>query len=166
MIEKTPENTSDLSSQPEKLAFLVKEDGFLARKKGRQYAMQALYGWRLTDNALNVIEEDMFTMHANEIWDRDYFHALLFEVPKHQTNIEAQLTPHLIDRNMNELDPIEWSILQVATYELLFRWDVPYRVVINEAVELAKKFGATDGHKFVNAVLDKIVPHLAGRDQT
>jgi N utilization substance protein B len=67
---------------------------------------------------------------------------------------------------MTELDPIEWSILQVAAYELLFCWDVPYRVVINEAVELTKKFGATDGHKFVNAVLDKIVPGLPGRNQT
>jgi N utilization substance protein B len=145
---------------------LNKEGGFLARKKGRQYAMQALYGWRLTDNPLNIIEEDMLIMHAHEIWDRDYFHALLFDVPKHQTDIETQLTPHLIDRNMAELDPVEWSILQVATYELLFRWDVPYRVAINEAVDLAKKFGATDGHKFVNAVLDKIVPGLPGRDQT
>jgi N utilization substance protein B len=155
-----------MTDQQEKPVLLAKEDGFLARKKGRQYAMQALYGWRLTDNPLHVIEEDMFTMHAHEIWDRDYFHALLFEVPKHQTDIEAQLSPHLIDRNMSELDPIEWSILQVATYELLFRWDVPYRVVINEAVELTKKFGATDGHKFVNAVLDKIVPKIAGRDAT
>jgi len=166
MTETMSDNTSDLSHQPEKPALLAQEGGFLARKKGRQYAMQALYGWRLTDNALNVIEEDMFTMHANEIWDRDYFHVLLFEVPKHLTELEAQLTPHLIDRSISELDPIEWSILQVAAYELLFRWDVPYRVAINEAVELAKKFGATDGHKFVNAVLDKIVPGLAGRDQT
>lgn len=158
MTETTPNNTQ---SEP-----LTKEGGFLARKKGRQYAMQALYGWRLTDNPLKMIEEDMFAMHAHEIWDRDYFHDLVFGVPEHQSEITVQLTPHLVDRNMAELDPIEWSILQVATYELLFRWDVPYRVAINEAVELAKKFGATDGHKFVNAVLDKIVPGLAGRDRT
>ena len=165
MNKKVKNNASGLNHF-EKPAFPEKEGGFLARKKGRQYAMQALYGWRLTENPLNLIEEDMFTMHANEIWDRDYFHELLFNVPKHQTDIEAQLIPHLVDRTVTELDPIEWSILQIATYELLFRWEVPYRVVINEAVDLTKKFGATDGHKFVNAVLDKIVPELKGRDQT
>jgi transcription antitermination protein NusB len=140
--------------------------GFLARKKGRQYAMQALYGWQMTENPLALIETDMLTMHAAEIWDREYFHALLFGVPEHQAEIIAHLSPHLIDRSVTELDPIEFNILRIAVYELLFRWDVPYRVVINEAVELAKKFGATDGHKFVNAVLDKIVLTLPGRDQT
>ena len=166
MTEIHIDNTSDINYPLKKSAAEVSEGGFLARKKGRQYAMQALYGWRLTDNPLSMIEADMFAMHANEIWDKAYFHDLLFEVPKHLSALAETLAPHLVDRSLDELDPIEWSILQVATYELCFRWDVPYRVAINEAVDLAKKFGATDGHKFVNAVLDKIVPTLTGRNQT
>jgi len=118
--------------------------------------MQAIYGWRLTDNPLTVIEADMLSMHEEETWDREYFHELLFGIAEQQETLGQQLTPHLVERSVTELDPIEWSILHIAAYELAHRPDIPYKVVINEAVELAKQFGATDGHKFVNGVLDKL----------
>ena len=138
---------------------------FLERKKARRYVMQALYGWAITHNALHEIETDMFTMHAHEKFDRDYFHKALVGVVERLSEIDECIKPHLIDRQLAELDLIELSILRVAVFELLACLDVPCRVIINEAIELAKTFGATDGHKFVNAVLDKVLkatPERAG----
>lgn len=136
---------------------------FLERKKARRYAMQALYGWIITQNPLNEVETDMFSAHANEKFDREYFHQVLFGVVERLGEIDQLIEPHLTDRNLEELDWIEHTILRIALFEFLACPDIPYRVVINEAIDLTKQFGATDGHKFVNAVLDKVVKDVPNR---
>lgn len=128
---------------------------FKGRKKARRLALQALYGWQITKNDLTDIETHVLTDHAQDEFDVGYFSVLLHEVPAHLSEIEKALSPHLA-RPIPELDPIELTVLRIATYEFLKRLDIPYKVVINEALELVKKFGATESHKFVNGVLDKV----------
>ena len=85
----------------------------------------------------------------------EYFHDILHGVPREKTILDEKVTP-LLDRRMDEMTPVELSIVRLGAFEMIHRIDVPYKVVINEAVELAKTFGATDGHKFINGVLDKL----------
>lgn len=125
------------------------------RRQARHYAVQALYQWQMSGNALNVIDAQFRTDFDFSATDTEYFHELLHEVPARLQEINEQLGPCLIDRALNELGPVEAAVLRMAMYELIVRIDVPYKVVINEAVALAKKFGATDSHKFVNGVLDR-----------
>ncbi|MBN7795493.1 transcription antitermination factor NusB [Parahaliea mediterranea] len=129
------------------------------RRKARHYGMQALYQWHMAQAPLNEIEAEFRTDYDFRHVDSDYFHALLHGVPAQVDALEDILTP-LIDRDLNELDPIERTLLRMGTWELAHRLDVPYRVVINEAVALAKKFGATDSHKYINGVLDKAAREL------
>jgi N utilization substance protein B len=127
-----------------------------ARRKARHYAMQALYQWQMADNTLNAIEAEFHADNDMKNVDTDYFHELLHKVPQQLTELEEAFNPFMQDRELHELDPITQSLLRLSTYELLFRIDVPYKVVINESVALAKKFGAADSHKFINGVLDKV----------
>jgi len=126
-----------------------------ARRQARRVAMQALYQWQLTGyhpkDILLQYREDPELEKA----DLEYFRELLLGVTEQVDDLDELLTP-LMDRSVAELDPVERAILRLATYELKSRIEIPYRVVINEAVELTKKFGATDGHKYVNGVLDKL----------
>ncbi len=95
--------------------------------------------------------------------DIDYFKELLQGIPAHCVNLDQHLQP-LLDRPADELDPIELAILRIGAYELMQRPDIPYRVAINEGVELAKAFGAADGHKYVNGVLDKLARQLRSKE--
>ncbi len=126
-----------------------------ARRKARHYAMQGLYQWKMAGAGLNAIEAELRTDNDMRQVDLGYFHELLHEVPRRLDEVTDVYQPHLTDRRGDELDPITEAILRMSSYELKFRVDVPYKVVINEAVALAKKFGATDSHKFVNGVLDR-----------
>jgi len=126
------------------------------RRMARHYAMQALYQWQMAGASINSIEAEFRTDNDMSKVDVDYFHELLHGVPQHLADIEAAVFPHLVDRSGEELDAITAALLRMATYELKFRIDVPYKVVINEAVSLAKKFGAADRHKFIHGVLDKV----------
>ena len=130
------------------------------RQKARHYAMQALYQWRMSGSSLNQIEAEFHTDNDLTKVDSDYFHELLHEVPAQVDEIDALIEPALIDRALDEVGPVEHALLRMAVYELRQRLDVPYKVVINEAVSLAKKFGPEDSHKFVNAVLDRIAPQF------
>lgn len=125
------------------------------RRKARHYAMQALYQWQMTKNSLSDIEAQFLTDYDFKKVDLDFFQDLLHHVPANLTEVEEAFTPFL-DRQLKELDPIELAILRIGSYELLKRVDVPYKVSINEAVELAKKFGASESHKYINGVLDKL----------
>jgi N utilization substance protein B len=131
-----------------------------ARRKARHYGMQALYQWQMAGSTLSDIEAEFLTDNDMKNVDVDYFQELLHQVPKRLAEIEEGFEPHLLDRALNELDPVTESLLRMSTYELLARLDVPYKVVINEAVALAKKFGATDSHKFINGVLDRAAGSL------
>ena len=126
------------------------------RQKARHYAMQALYQWRMSGSSLNQIEAEFHTDNDFTKVDSDYFHELLHKVPAEIDEIDALIEPALKDLALDEIGPVEHALLRMAIYELRHRIDVPYKVVINEAVSLAKKFGPEDSHKFVNAVLDKV----------
>ena len=124
------------------------------RRKARHYAMQSLYQWHMAGASLNVIEAEYKNDNDMSKVDVGYFHELLHNTAKNLGDIEALFGPHLQERSIAELDPITMALLRMSTYELKYRLDVPYKVVINESVTLAKKFGATDAHKFINGVLD------------
>ncbi|MCP8464111.1 transcription antitermination factor NusB [Pseudomonas sp. ZM23] len=129
------------------------------RRKARSLAVQALYSWQMAGQSLNEIEATFRTDNDFSDVDGAYFHEILHGVPRLKGDLDKEFTPCL-DRALEEVDPVELAILRLATYELRNRLDVPYKVVINEGIELAKTFGATDGHKFVNGVLDKLAPRL------
>lgn len=133
------------------------------RRHARELALAGLYQWHLTGNPVPVIEESLSTGEETaEAWsraDRGLMLALLRQASEHAGELEAEFIP-FIDRPIGELSPIERSVLLLGTYELKHCPETPYRVVINEAIELAKNFGGTDGHRFVNGVLDKLAPRL------
>jgi N utilization substance protein B len=125
-----------------------------ARSRARRRALQAIYAWQMSGNSMaNVIEEFRHEQDM-EIADLGYFEDLLRGVERHHADLDLALAPFL-DREVAELDPIERAVMRLAAYELRHRPDVPYRVVLNEAVEVAKRFGSDQGHTYVNGVLDK-----------
>lgn len=130
-----------------------------SRHLARQAAVQALYQWDLTEQAPEDILRHFIQDHGLDEADQAYFHTLVYEVPLYRQEINGRLSPH-IDRALDDVDPVERAILRIGTYELEYRKDVPTRVIINEAVELAKTFGADQGYKFVNGVLDKVAREL------
>jgi N utilization substance protein B len=121
--------------------------------------MQALYQWLMADATLNDIEAEFRADYDFSHVDLEYFQALLHGVPASVDELEATFEP-LLDRKLDDLDPIERTLLRMGTFELAQRLDVPYKVVINEEVALAKKFGATESHKYINGVLDKVAREL------
>jgi transcription antitermination protein NusB len=129
------------------------------RRKARHYGMQALYQWLMAGAALTDIEAEFRAEYDFAHVDLEYFQALLHGVPASVDELDATFEP-LLDRSIDDLDPIERTLLRMGTFELKDRIDVPYKVVINEAVALAKKFGATDSHKYINGVLDKAARQL------
>ncbi|WP_263264748.1 transcription antitermination factor NusB [Pseudomonas entomophila] len=129
------------------------------RREARKLATQALYQWHVAKHSLNEIEAQFRVDNDFSDVDGAYFRELLHGVATNKTEIDEALKP-CMELTLDELDPVELSVLRLSTFELLKRVDVPYRVVINEGIELAKIFGATDGHKFVNGVLDKLAPQL------
>ncbi|TDG12769.1 transcription antitermination factor NusB [Seongchinamella unica] len=129
------------------------------RRKARHYGMQALYQWLMADAALNAIEAEFRAEYDFAHVDLEYFQALLHGVPASVDELEAIFQP-LLDRDIDDLDPIERTLLRMGTFELKERIDVPYKVVINEEVALAKKFGASESHKYINGVLDKAAREL------
>jgi N utilization substance protein B len=126
-----------------------------ARTRARRYAMQALYQWDLSGLDMTEIQRQFFESEDFTNADGGYFIDLLNGVKAHIESIDSQIS-ETIDRPIGQLDPVERAIIRMACYELLFRHDIPYRVSINEAVLLARKFGAEQGHTFVNGVLDKV----------
>lgn len=130
-----------------------------ARRKARKLAVQAVYSWQLTQNSFSDIEAQYLTDNDTSKVDVDYFLELFRGVGSYYKSLDEALSPFL-DRPIKELDPVELAVLRIAAFELKKRMDVPYKVAINEAIELAKSFGADDSHRFVNGVLDKAVDTL------
>jgi len=137
-----------------------------ARRKARHYAVQALYQWATTGNYLADIEQHFTEEFDFRGADTEYFRELLHGVPADLSAIEAAMEPYL-DIALEKLGPVERAVLRLAVWELKSRPDVPYRVVLSEAVALSKKSGAAESHRFVNGVLDKVArdlrPAEAGR---
>ena len=135
-----------------------------ARSRARRRALQALYAWQLSGSHMNAVIEQFRHEQDMEVADLDYFEDLLHGVEKHVAELDAMLRPYL-DREVAEVDPIERAALRLAAYELKHRPDVPYRVVINEAIEVTKRFGADHGHSYVNGVLDKLAGELRSAEK-
>lgn len=129
------------------------------RHQARHLLVQALYQWHMAGQPISEIEAQFRVDNDFNQVDGAYFHDLLQQVAQQQLSWDAFIEPCL-DRSLREMDPVELAILRLSTCELSYRIDVPYRVIINEGVELAKAYGATDGHKFINGVLDKLAPQL------
>lgn len=130
-----------------------------SRSRARQAAIQALYQWQLTGQQPESIERDFISDSELSGVDVEYFRHLVLEVPRRQQELDGRLGPCL-DRELRDVDPVERAILRVGAFEFEFHPEIPYRVVINEAVELAKIFGAEQGHRYVNAVLDRLAARL------
>lgn len=130
-----------------------------SRRRSRELALQALYQWQLSGDSAEILEKQPRALEGFEKLDEAYFLVLLHGVISGVRELEQKLLPHL-DRPVKGLSPIEHCILLLGTYELAHQPEVPYKVVINEAVELAKSFGGTEGHKYVNGVLDKLAAQL------
>lgn len=143
----------------------VKKTFARGRSWARRYGMQALYQWQMTGQDLDNIREQFVDDQDMTKADEAYFQELLYQVVAGLAQIDAVLAPYL-DRPPEQVDPVERAILRIAAYELMSRLDIPYRVVLNEAVEMAKKFGAEQGHRFVNGVLDKAARQLRSSEIT
>jgi transcription antitermination protein NusB len=128
--------------------------GTRARSIARKLAMQALYQWQLTKQPAAEIRQQFLEGEDSAGADREHFSELLTGCIEQSTEIAGALAP-FVDRPLEQLDPVESAILMIGMFELQHRIDIPYRVVINEAVDLCKRFGATDAHKYINAVLDR-----------
>ena len=130
-----------------------------ARSRSRRRALQALYAWQMSGSAMTTVIAQFQHEQDMDVADLDYFEDLLHGVEHNVAALDAALRPHL-DREVEQVDPIERAVLRLAAYELKFRPDVPYRVVLNEAIEVTKRFGADHGHTYVNGVLDKLAGDL------
>jgi len=130
-----------------------------SRRRAREFALQGLYQWQLAGTDAATIARQLGEAKGFDKIDAEYFRTLLEGTIAAAPELEQAIAPHL-DREFKRLSPVERGVLLLAGYELAYRAEVPYRAVINEAVELAKSYGGTDGHKFVNGVLDKLAAQL------
>ena len=125
----------------------------VARSRSRRRALQAVYAWQLSGAGERDLIAQFAHEQAHEIADLEYFEDPVRGVVRHRASLDEALLPFL-DRTVEEVDPIERAVLRIAAYELTHRVDVPYRVVLNEAIETAKRFGSEHGHTYINGVLD------------
>ena len=130
------------------------------RHKARHFAMQALYQNQFNQTSAVNIEAQFRVDFDMKGTDFEYFRELISGTQTHTAELDAQVEPHFSDLQLEECDPVTRALLRIGVYELRFRIDVPYKVAINEAVNLAKKFGPAESHKFVNGVLDKAARQL------
>ncbi|QCI23424.1 transcription antitermination factor NusB [Buchnera aphidicola] len=133
-----------------------------SRRKAREYAVQALYSWQLSNNNIYEIENQFYERNDMKDIDLTYFHELIIEITNNKQHLDSLMIPYL-SRTINELGQIEKAILRISFYELEKRNDIPYKVTINEGIELAKLFGAKESYKFINGVLDKAVENMKSR---
>ncbi|MET0581083.1 MAG: transcription antitermination factor NusB [Pseudoxanthomonas sp.] len=126
----------------------------VTRARARRRALQAIYAWQMSGGLVDQVIAQFAHEQAHEIADLEYFDDLVRGVIKHRASLDEALVGYL-DRPVEEVDPIERAVLRLSAYELIHRLDVPYRVVLNEAIEISKRFGSEHGHTYVNGVLDK-----------
>ena len=126
-----------------------------ARTNARRNAVQAIYQWQMTGQNLSTIEQQFLEEERLKNAQRSYFTELFYGVPKNLDSIDEVLS-EFVDRPVEKIDPVERAILRISVYELLNRLDVPSRVVLNEGINLAKRFGAEASHKYINGILDTV----------
>lgn len=130
-----------------------------ARSRARRLAVQALYEWQISETDVGEIKTRFLEGNEAKKADKDYFVELIGEVIAKVAELDSLIEP-LLSRSLAEVDLVEKAVLRLSAYELKHRLDIPYKVVINEGVELAKTFGAEKGHRFVNGILDKLALKL------
>lgn len=130
-----------------------------SRSLARKRAVQALYMWQMTEQNISDIDQQFVLENDMKKVDMEYFHELLHKIPACVDELDECITP-VLDRPFGELDPVEVAVMRLGVYELQHRLDIPYKVTINEAVKLAKIYGAEDGHKYVNSILDRVARKL------
>ncbi len=133
------------------------------RHRAREFALQGLYQWLLNNEDAGAIDAHIRQAHGFDKADAEHFDALLHGAIRQAGELRAGLAP-LIDRPIDQLSPVEHAALLIGAYELGHHIEIPYKVVINEAVELTKSFGGIDGHKYVNGVLDKFAAQVRGAE--
>ena len=143
---------------------IARGTGSRARSLARKLAMQALYQWQLTQQTAVEIKQQYLESEDSAGVDEEHFVELVTQAIARHEEITAALKP-FVDRPLEQLDPVEAAILMIGMYELQQRLDIPYRVVINEGVDLCKRFGATDAHKYVNAVLDRAAREIRAAER-
>lgn len=143
---------------------IARGTGSRARSLARKLAMQALYQWQLTQQDAGEIKQQYLESEDSAGVDEDHFVELVTQTIARQEEITNALKP-FVDRPLEQLDPVEAAILMIGMYELSKRLDIPYRVVINEGVDLCKRFGATDAHKYINAVLDRAAREIRAAER-
>ncbi len=131
------------------------------RRRAREFALQGLYEWQVSRSEAGLIDAHIREQDGFSECDSAHFDALLHGCIRDATALDGALARH-IDRKLQELSPVEHGALLIGTFELMHCLEIPYRVVINEAVELTKSFGGTDGHRYVNGVLDRTAVDLRG----
>ncbi len=129
------------------------------RTRARRLALQGLYEWQVSGNAPSAIETQYLIEKETGNIDIAYFRELMSKVPEHIDELDEKIRP-LLSRSLDEIDPVERAVVRLGTYELIHHPEIPYRVIINESVELVKMFGAEQGHRFVNGVMDKLASQL------
>jgi N utilization substance protein B len=144
-------NTKNLHANPNKSRS--------PRHRAREFALQGIYQWLLNHEDVAVIEAHIRQAHGFEKADMEHFEALIYGSIKEVVILRDSIAP-LLDRPITELSPVEHAALLIGAFELKNHVEIPYRVVINEAVELTKSFGGIDGHKYVNGVLDKLAGQM------
>lgn len=132
---------------------------YAAKRKARRFAVQGIYEWQMTRNPVHEIEARTRAANAMHKVDLNYYHELLIEVVANSDVLDALLAP-VLDRELGALDGVEMATLRLGAYELKEHLEIPYRVVLDEAIELAKHFGAADSHKYINGVLDRLAQSL------
>ena len=135
------------------------------RKHAREKALQALYQWQLSGEDLDWIKDHYMEEQGVASGDPEYFLELLYKIPSTVTELDDTYRKYMQNFEEN-LDPIECNILRIATYELIHHLEIPYKVIINEAVKLAKSYGADEGYKFVNGVLDPLAQKIRETETT
>lgn len=128
-------------------------------KRARKLALQALYQWALADAPLSDIEAQFRVINNMNKVDAPYFCRLLHGIPKHLVSLEEGFKPFL-DRDITSLNPIELTVLRIGAFELMYCPEVPYKVVLDESISLAKEFGSQDGHRYVNGVLNNLAKQV------
>ena len=126
------------------------------KRRARKLALQALYQWLMSGSDLFEIEAQFRVANNMDKVDAEYFCRILYGVPSELMVLEAAFSPFVVDRSVEELNPIELTVLRLGTYELLHCPEIPYKVVLDESISLTKEFGSQDGHRYVNGVLNNL----------
>lgn len=132
---------------------------YAAKRKARRFAVQGIYEWQMSHNPVHEIEARTRAENAMHKVDLNYYHELLVQIVQDHESLDTLLIP-VLDRELNALDGVELAILRLGAYELRNHVEIPYRVVLDEAIELAKHFGGADSHKYINGVLDRLAQSL------